>query len=345
MAARDAYLDNVKLVAIVLVVVAHAWTPYTPDSELAKTLYLFVFTFHMPAFIFVAGYFTRSWDGQPRRVKRLITRVLVPYLVFEAAYTLFFNTAGGRDEALSLLDPWWATWFVLALFLWRLSAPAWRVLRRPVPIAIAISLLASMQPLGPALDLDRVLQLLPFFVLGMAVRREHLDLLHRRAVRVVAAGVLAGALVVAGYASTRGMTEFFFWRSPRGHFDQLGFAQWLALRVGVLACAVAATAAFLALVPRRRSRLTALGEGTMYAYLLHGFVVKGAVFAGVHIGFAATTGAAALLALGLCSRPVRRVFRGVVEPDLRWLFRRPPPPLELDPSERRPALLGSNPSL
>ena len=137
---RDAHLDNAKLAAIVLVVAGHAWAPLTPDSHAVKALYLFVFTFHMPAFIFIAGYFTRSWDGQPRRVKKLIARVLVPYLIFETAYTVFLNAVGDRDAPLSLTNPWWMTWFLLALFLWRLTAPVWRVLRYPVAVAAAISL-------------------------------------------------------------------------------------------------------------------------------------------------------------------------------------------------------------
>ena len=112
------------------------------------------------------------------------------------------------------------------------------------------------------------------------------------------------------------MTEFFFWRSDRSAFPALGFGDWLALRVLTMACAFAATAAFLAVVPRRRTRLTRLGEGTMYAFLLHGFVIRGAEAAGVYAvpfaqrpaGAAAITVAAAALALALCSAPVRRAL-------------------------------------
>jgi fucose 4-O-acetylase-like acetyltransferase len=174
-------------------------------------------------------------------------------------------------------------------------------------------------------------------------------------VRIGAVAVLAAALAVAYAAAGHGLTEFFFSRSDRGAFDELSFARWSVLRVLALVCAVAATAAFLALVPRRRTRLTALGEGTMCAYLLHGFVVKGAGFAGVYdqlhspAGFAVVTLAAAALALVLCSRPVGRAFRWVVEPELRWAFRdhdtRALPELALDSPDRQHPLLGSPASL
>ena len=232
-----------------LVVVGHAWAPLTPDSQAVKALYLFVFAFHMPAFIFIAGYFTRApGTGQPRRVKKLIARVLVPYLIFESAYTLFLNALGDRDMPLSITNPWWMTWFLLALFVWRLTAPVWRVIRYPAAVAVAISLAASTQRLGPELDLDRVLQLLPFFVAGLTVRREHLELLQRRPVRLAAAGVLLAGLATAYAAAAHDVTEFFFWRSDRSAFATLSFDRWLELRVLTMACAFAATAAFLAAV-------------------------------------------------------------------------------------------------
>ncbi len=46
-------------------VAAHAWAPLTPGHHAVQAAYLFVFTFHMPAFIFIAGYFTRTGLGAP----------------------------------------------------------------------------------------------------------------------------------------------------------------------------------------------------------------------------------------------------------------------------------------
>ena len=65
-------------------------------------------------------------------------------------------------------------------------------------------MLASVTPgIGEDLNLQRVLQFLPFFVLGLCLKPEHLKLLDRRAIRLLAIPVFAGALAFAYWASTR----------------------------------------------------------------------------------------------------------------------------------------------
>ncbi|WP_245797496.1 acyltransferase family protein [Mangrovactinospora gilvigrisea] len=326
---RDAFFDNAKFVVIVLVVMGHTWEPLRDASHTLKALYLFVYSFHMPVMIVAAGYMAKNFDSQPRRIKKLITGIAVPYVVFETAYTLVINATEGGDHPLSLYDPLWLTWFLLALFIWRLLAPIWRVVRWPLAVAVVISLLSSLTQLPDALELYRTLELLPFFVAGMVLRREHFSWLHRRGVRIAAVAVLAGAAGMAYLAAPYDVMEFFFWRTGRPGFPEMGFAHWAVLRVACLGCAAVATAAVLALVPERRTWYTRLGEGTMYTYLLHGFLVKLAAYAGLYdmafvhkpLGIAAVTVVAAGVAVALTTVPVRKCFRWVMEPRLEWAFR------------------------
>lgn len=46
---RDAFFDNAKYLAIVLVAVGHAWEPLRDSSRAVSALYVVVYTFHMPA--------------------------------------------------------------------------------------------------------------------------------------------------------------------------------------------------------------------------------------------------------------------------------------------------------
>lgn len=144
---RNAFFDNAKYLAIVLVAMGHSWEPLTGQSRTAGALYMTVYAFHMPAFIIISGYFSRGFDLRPDRLRRLITGVVVPYLVFETAYTLFARWAyDDPDMPVSLLDPWYLTWFLAALFVWRLTTPLWRIIRWPVPLALALAVLASVSP-------------------------------------------------------------------------------------------------------------------------------------------------------------------------------------------------------
>ncbi|MYW67560.1 acyltransferase family protein [Streptomyces sp. SID8379] len=329
--ARDAFFDNAKYLAIVLVAMGHAWEPLRGDSRAASALYITVYTFHMPAFIVISGYFSRSFDASPNRLKRLITGVAVPYVVFEVAYTFFKRTAGGDpDYPISLLDPWYLTWFLIALFVWRLSTPFWKVVRWPLPLALAIAVLASVSPdIGDDLDLQRVLQFLPFFVLGLCLKPEHFQLVRRREARILAVPVFASALLFAYWAAPR-MNAAWFYR--RDSAQELAAPGWsgAVMTLAMFGCSVILTACFFAWVPGRKFWFTALGAGTLYGYLLHGFVAKGSRFWDWYdahwmhtpLGeITVTVGAMSLITV-LCTPPVQRMFRFVMEPKMEWAFRK-----------------------
>ena len=330
---RDAYFDNVKYLAIVLVAVAHAWEPVMDGSRTTRALYMIVYTFHMPAFILVSGYFSRSFDMSPAKVKRLVTGVVVPYVLFETAYSLFKRYAGGDDTSITLLDPLFLTWFLIALFIWRVTTPIWQSLRHPLPVALVIAMLASVTPdITDDLDLQRVCQLLPFFVLGLLMKPEHFQLVRRREVRLLSLPVFAGALAFAYWAAPH-MRLGWFYRSNSA--QEMDFQWWTGpvMTLAMFGCALLLTIGFLAWVPRRHMWFTVLGAGTICGYLLHGFLVKGAGYYGLFdrhewlsgpVGLVVVSVVAAAAVTLMCTPPVRRVLRFATEPDMNWAFRRSP---------------------
>jgi fucose 4-O-acetylase-like acetyltransferase len=345
-AGRDAYFDNVKYLAIVLVAVGHAWEPMLGGSRTVAALYMSVYAFHMPAFIIVSGHFSRRFDASPARIGRLVTGVAVPYVVFEVAYTFYTRwTDRAWDRPVSLLDPLYLTWFLAALFIWRLTTPLWRTLRRPVPVALAVAMLATLSPsIGNDLDLQRVLQFLPYFVLGLCLRPEHFRMVRRRVVRLLALPVLAAAFALAYWAVPRSATGWFYHRDSA---RELGRPAWYGppMTLALFGCSLLLVGCFLAWVPGRRLWFTPLGAGTLYAYLLHGFLAQGAKHWGWYgLGWVRGPWGAALVALTaaaavtvLCGAPVRRVFGGVVEPRMEWAFRRERSEPAAQVHERAPA--------
>ncbi|RPK64929.1 Acyltransferase family protein [Streptomyces sp. ADI96-02] len=329
---RDPYFDNVKYLAIVLVAVAHAWEPVMDGSRTARALYMVVYTFHMPAFILISGYFSRSFDMTPAKVKRLVTGVAVPYVLFETAYSLFKRYGNDSPgEPISLVDPLFLTWFLIALFVWRVTTPIWRTLRHPLPVALAVAMLASVSPdIGDDLDLQRVFQFLPFFVLGLLMKPEHFQLIRRREVRLLSLPLFAGALAFAYWIAPRMELGWFFRSNSAQEMD----APWWSGAVMTLAlfgCALVLTIGFLAWVPRRNMWFTVLGAGTICGYLLHGFLIKGAGYAGLFDAYAWLSGPLGLVLVSvvaavavtlLCSPPVARALKFATEPDMKWAFRR-----------------------
>lgn len=331
-APRDPFFDNAKYLAIVLVAVGHTWTPLREDSRAASALYMFVYAFHMPAFILIAGYFSRRFTGRPDQLRRLIAGIGVPYLIFEVAYILFSRVNsddGDLFRPFSVLDPYYVTWFLIALFCWRLTAPLWREVRWPLPVALAVAAVASVSPhLGADLNIQRVLQFLPFFVLGLQLRREHFELTRHPVVRALSVPIGLAALVMAYWAVPR-MNHAWFYRSDSA--QELG-APWyvgILMSFALFGCGLVLTVCFLAWVPRGRTWYTTLGAGTIYGYLLHGFIAKAsrwwdwydAEWIHTPLGEVVVTLIGATIITVLCTAPVRRVFRFLVEPSLNWAFR------------------------
>ncbi len=328
---RDAFFDNAKYLAIVLVALGHSWEPIKGDSRILEAVYTVVYTFHMPAFIIISGFFSRSFDASPSRLKRLVTGVVVPYIVFESAYPLFKRWIDDDpSQEISLLDPWYLTWFLCALFIWRMTTPIWRMVRWPLPLALGIAMAATVAPeIGNDLDLQRVLQFLPFFVLGLCMKAEHFDMVRTRTARILSVPVVAGALAFGWWAVPRMNTAWFYRRDAAQELH----APWWSGPVMVLAmfgCALLLTACFFAWVPRRHMWFTALGAGTLYGYLLHGFFVKAGDYQGwfehgwLHrpLGEIFVSVVAAVGVTLLCTSPVRRVFRFATEPKMEWAFKR-----------------------
>ncbi|MFF1376050.1 acyltransferase family protein [Streptomyces sp. NPDC058308] len=320
---RDPFFDNAKFLLIVLVALGHSWEQISYGTHALQSVHTVVYTFHMPAFILLCGYFSQRFTGRPDQVRRLIEGVLIPYLLFETAYSAANSVVRGEPFVLTPTEPTYLCWFLIALFLWRLSTPLWRAIRHPVPIAVLISLAAGLTTMGYDLALPRVLMFLPWFVLGLNLRPEHFALLRTRVARRWAVVALVCA-VIGAYRLIPAPDEH--WLSMDAGFTEfdMGRPQYLAVRIGIFALSAVLVAAFLACVPRRRTPFTALGAATMYPYLLHGLLIRVCEAAGLYpvLKNLGLTGQI-LLTLGvvtavflLSSPPVRKVFRPLVEPRL-----------------------------
>ncbi|MBB6170249.1 fucose 4-O-acetylase-like acetyltransferase [Nocardiopsis mwathae] len=327
---RDALLDNAKFLLILLVVIGHVIAPTTETRE-ANAVYFWIYLFHMPAFALISGYLSKSFDGSPARIDRLLATVAAPYLVFWGIYALqSLSVQRGLPDG--PLEPLWLTWFLAALFVWRLTVPLWKRLRWPLTAAIAISLFGGLAATGDALGISRIISLLPFFVAGLLLEKRHFALLRAGWVKAGSA-VLMVATFILCYAYLEQLSrEWIYWRESLTDRDVDILPVGLPGRVAFLLLAFALTAAFLSLTPRRTTWYTRLGALTMYVFLLHGLVIRisdqfgwydysNAVF-GPHGSFAVNLLLSIPVTLALCSPWVRRATRWAVEPSVGWAIRR-----------------------
>ena len=317
---RDPWFDNAKMMLVTLVVVGHSWV-LLPDNDVTNHFYDFLYAWHVPAFVFVTGYLSRSFVYSKVRMWQLVRTVVVPYLVFEALLALFRIYVGGEQMQDLFRDPHWPMWYLSALFFWRLLTPVFRRMPAGLVVAVAVSLIAGMYA-GNTLDIARVLGLLPFFVMGLKATPERLEVLRRTPVQAAAVLVFVGIWVLTTWTDAWASTEWLYYRS---RYDDMGYADdfhALLTRALVLAVGTLGAWAFFALVPRVNGWFTRMGAATLVVYLFHGFVVKGAGYAGwsgwaddhAVVAFGITTLGAVIVALGLAWHPVSSRLANVVDP-------------------------------
>ena len=75
---RDYLLDNYKALLITLVVMGHFIEPCYQNNDFLYTLKWLIVSFHMPAFIFISGYFSR----RELKVSVNLQKLLVAYIVY-----------------------------------------------------------------------------------------------------------------------------------------------------------------------------------------------------------------------------------------------------------------------
>ena len=329
--------DNARFGCIVLVVMGHAIQRQTLDSDNALTLYLFIYAFHMPAFAIISGFFSKASPPGTRQMRRLITDFVVPYVIFEAIWSLVQWLVEGRP-VFNPTEPSWTLWFLLALAIFRLVLPYLVLVRWPLAWAVLLSVgVGYLANVDSTFSLSRAIGILPFFVLGWQLRQWNLIDRWRdlgAAIwgwRAVALGLFAAWLIVV-VVNIQAFRDLHLqgWFFYDDSYLDIGAPVWWAglVRLGLILLAVVLSAAFFALIPRRETFFSAFGQATMYVYLLHSFVLYPLRESGVlRDDHASATWlltmvfASTAIAIILASPVVRRVFRPLVEPKPAWLFR------------------------
>ncbi|MCX6501708.1 MAG: acyltransferase family protein [Microbacterium sp.] len=336
---RVPFWDNARFACIVLVILGHATQRMTYDSDTALALYLVVYAFHMPAFAVISGYFSKSAPPGRRQMARIVTDILLPYLIFETVWTVTKWIVEGSANP-NPTKPSWTLWFLLALGIFRLVLPYLALLRWPLLWTVVISIGVGYLPnIDSTLSLSRTLGLLPFFTLGWWLREHEVvarwRLLDRRpwwAVVAAVAAFVAAAAAAWSFIDVWRDVNLRTWLFYDDAYAELGGTEWWAggVRIALMLIAVLLMAAFLLLLPRGQHWWTHFGQYTMYIYLLHSFVLypfreSGALrdLEPTWIWLPIVCVSAVLIALGLATRPVRTLFRPLVEPRPAWLFADP----------------------
>lgn len=113
---RDYLFDNYRFILIFLVVFAHFVSPLSKIYEI-KYLYRLIYIFHMPAMLFISGYFSKSSIKDGKLVKNKIFNYVLLYAIFQFIYTLINK---GR---FSIYQSQMGLWYIQVIIIYTLLLP------------------------------------------------------------------------------------------------------------------------------------------------------------------------------------------------------------------------------
>ena len=111
---RSFYLDNVKSVLIFFVVIGHFAEVAVSHSDIFKSLFLWLYTFHMPLFIFITGYLSKNLINNKERVLKKSFEYFTLYF-FLNIFIFFTRYFAEGHKTFYILKESSVPWYLLAI--------------------------------------------------------------------------------------------------------------------------------------------------------------------------------------------------------------------------------------
>lgn len=279
---RDHSFDNIRAVLIFLVIFGHALEYFRLTDHVAEFIYVFIYFFHMPVFIFISGYFSKNLQ---RGRETAVRNFLLPYLLLNLLLSLIMLALGKIDEIL-ILNPGWTLWYLYCMFIWRLLLPDLVKVRHILIASFVVAIFSGfLTEFGTYMAMARTLGFLPFFLAGYFCRPEHIARIRRFPYRrllsllIAAVGLLTASLWLAA-----DLPPEILWGDRA--YDLIGIPLWqnLLADIYLYALSFAFIFVFITLAKNRHRFYTIWGQNTLAIYLLHVYLVAPLVDIGDRIG-------------------------------------------------------------
>lgn len=275
---RMPFFDNARVILIFLVVFGHMIQPFAAESQLINSTYAFIYIFHMPMFIMLAGFFAKG-IGEPKYILNLAKKLLLPYVIFQTLYTLFYFLLGREEWFSSILHPQWALWFLVSLFSWHILLILFKRFpgKLSVGIAVLIGLAIGYIDISAfGLSLSRTFVFFPFFLAGYFMTKAHVKSIKTSSLQIGAAIFIVSLFTLIYLFINVDVSLDTDWLSGAIAYRSLESE----ISGGLTRLVIYILAAFLivsiiALTPSGDyGWVTKMGEKTLYVYLLHGFIIQ-----------------------------------------------------------------------
>ncbi|MDU1307404.1 MAG: acyltransferase family protein [Clostridium perfringens] len=284
---RNYLIDNSKGLLIFLVVLGHSLEFIRKDYEVARLLYVFIYEFHMPVFVFISGYLSKNVEKGRRNAVR---NFLTPFLLFNIIWNLitllgplFLRgefTELPSEQAFSFFTPGWALWYIFAMFLWKILLPDLLKFKNIFILSVIAGIFVKLSgEFGSYMALSRTITFAPFFLAGYYSSEEKLkrfrkftrfNILNKvPSILILIIGVLI-ALIFVNYSN---IADEFFWADRSYSNFNIEIFTGILLYIAVYIIGFAFVYVFINLMPENQTFLSKIGKNTLSVYFLHTYFI------------------------------------------------------------------------
>lgn len=269
MRQRNYKMDNFRFLLIFLVLMGHFMELF--KGNFTSDCYKLIYSFHMPAFLFLTGYFAR-FDR-----RKIVLNLIYPYFLFQILYRIFDALIyKGKDTfTLEFTTPYWLLWYLLVTIFCYLLLPVFDSKHKDSRVAfVCASLFLALfagfdHSIGYYGSLSRFFSFLPFFLVGYYAAQ----LEKKKNYPIWLTVVLGLFILVASYyvIHTPEITRNVLY----GSYSYEKAKYNILLKLFLTLLGFAWIAFLLLIMPNRKFPfLTILGQHTLSVFLLHGFLVR-----------------------------------------------------------------------
>lgn len=285
--------DNVKALLIFLVVLGHMTTDYVSDSTLVRWTTLWIYSFHMPAFIFISGLVHKQYiteekaslgiKGETRvRWDKILGFFLCGYAL--KVFLQFTRSLMGQNPLWHWIQEPGIPWYLFVMAEYELLFYLMRRIDDKVKPwmmitgAFALSAVIGYFPaVGDTFCLSRMINFLPIYMLGYYMdMKSFLGIIEQKKYKIGGAVIVVLSLAVCrmlpwgAYSLRKWFTGRRSYEFLADFFGGAAVTYGWAIRLGIWAVAILITLAVIAVIPDRDlGFVTVTGARTLNVYFWH----------------------------------------------------------------------------
>lgn len=224
--------DNVKYVLMVAVIMGHAINFLTEKSGIMRALFLFVYTFHMPLFLFISGLFQKRYtSSHSLDIERILSFCILGFSLKIVNAVVFVICK--KSKPFELLSDDSVPWFLFTLAAFLAITYLLRNLKPHIAMILSILLgcfIGYDASIGDYLYLSRIVVFFPFYLAGYYLQpAQMLKFAKRKEIRLLS----VITIVVIVYLCTKKLDWFYNFRhlfTGRNSFNDWDIAHggWLS---------------------------------------------------------------------------------------------------------------------